>query len=83
MTKIQLTLTTQEANLLATKAAQLGYNLTRYIKYLISREAIGVADNEVPMFKMSPKAEKVALKALVDYKAGKTKKIKSFKELES
>ena len=37
---------------------------------------------EVPTFKMSKKAERIALQALKDYKEGKATKINSFKELE-
>lgn len=36
---------------------------------------------KVPVFKMSPKAEKRALQALKDYKEGKAIEINSFKEL--
>lgn len=82
MTKIQLTLTAPEANLLSFKATQLGYNLTRFIKFLISKEASKViGENNIPSFIMSKKAEKIALQARKDYQKGKAIKITSFRNL--
>lgn len=81
MTKVQITLTRQEADLLSAKASQLGYSLTRFIKFLIGQEAAEVIDEkEVPTFKMTKKAEKIALQAEKDFKEGKAVKISSFKK---
>lgn len=83
MTKLQLTLTTQETDILSAKAAQLGYNLTRFVKFLIGQEAAKTIDeSNIPVFKMSKRAEKVALQAQKDYKEGKALEIKSFKDLD-
>jgi len=83
MTKVQLTLTDQEANLLGLRAKQLGYNLTRFLKFLISKEATHVVEEEkIPTFMMSEKAERNALRALKEYKEGKAIPIRSFKDLD-
>ena len=86
MHKIQLTLTKEEIDLLAAKASQLGYSPTRYIKFLISREAANTVDilrdSGVPTYKMSKKAEKISKEAKKEYKQGKVKEISSFKELD-
>jgi len=73
MTKVQLTLTDQETNILSDKASQLGYGLTRFIKFLISQEATQTLKNpsQISVFKMSKKAEKIALQAQKDHRKGK------------
>ncbi len=38
--KLQITLTKQEEELLSSKAGILGYDVTKYVKYLLAREAI-------------------------------------------
>ncbi len=74
MNKVQLTITNEEAKLLETKATKLGYSLTRYLKFLISKEAAGVAEkNIIPEFPMSQKAQNIAFKALKEHEVGKTK----------
>lgn len=82
MTKIQLTLTSQEADILSVKAAQLGYNLTRYIKLLISKEAENTFTSaNLPTFPMSKELETIGLQALKDHQAGKTISFESIDEL--
>jgi uncharacterized protein (DUF1778 family) len=82
MTKIQLSLTTEEADILSVRAAQLGYNITRFIKYLISNEAAKTIENDnFPTFPMSKRLEQIGLQALKDHKAGKTHEFKSIDEL--
>lgn len=70
MTKLQLTLTNPEAQALSYLASQFGYDATRYVKYLISRATDRVI-NRYPAIPMSVKAEKLALKTLKKYEAGK------------
>ncbi len=83
MNKVQLTLTNEEAKLLETKAVKLGYSLTRYLKYLISREAAEVVEEDIiPVYTMSKNAQTIAQKAKEDHKAGKTKEITSFDDLD-
>ncbi len=84
MTKVQLTLTTQEAELLSQKAMQLGYNLTRFIKFLISREAINaIKGADIPTFSMSKKAERKGLQALENHRLGKTILLKNIDDLDN
>ncbi len=70
--KLQITITEEEKNLLAQRAALLGYNITKFTKYLLSHEAMKFS--EVPTYKMSEEAEKLTIKAIAEDKAGKTKK---------
>lgn len=82
MTKVQLTLTSQEADILTVRASQLGYNLTRYVKYLITKEAVqSIRADDMPTFPMSSRLEKIGLQALEDHKAGKTVTFDSIEEL--
>ncbi len=52
------------------KAERFGLNLASYIRHLVIND---VKDVEIPVFKMSEKRERIALKAVEDYKKGKTK----------
>ena len=82
MTKVQLTLTTQEADILSAKASHLGYNLTRYVKFLISKEAAKTIQTDtLPTFPMSSKLEKIGLQALKDHKEGKTHLLENVEDL--
>ncbi len=82
MTKIQLSLTDQETDILSAEAAQLGYNLTKFIKFLISKVSFdATSKKEVLEFKMSKKGENIALTAIDEYKKNKSIKISSFKRL--
>ncbi|MBU1085063.1 MAG: hypothetical protein ABIJ43_05325 [Candidatus Beckwithbacteria bacterium] len=71
MTKLQITLTNQEALLLGYGASNLGYSLTRFVKFVLGQKAVE-CDHEVPTFKMSKKTEKNVEEAMNDYKAGRT-----------
>lgn len=81
MQKIQLTLTEQEKNLLSLRAATLGYNIPKYVKFLISKEAFSVVEN-APVFSLSAKAEKSAEKALKEYREAKTLELKNLDDLD-
>ena len=78
--KIQITLTPEEVAALAVRAKALGYNVTRYIKFIVSREAFEAAQS-LPVFEMGKALEKKTLKALKDHKKGKSKKLLSVDEL--
>ena len=72
MTKLQITLTDQETQLLAMRAAVLGYDVTKYAKFVLAREASdGVSD--VPVIKATPRMEKAIREGLEEYRQGKTK----------
>ena len=68
--KLQITLTGKEEELLSQKAAMLGYDVTKFVKFLISREAYKEAE-------LSAKTKKQIKKALEDYENGKYTTLKS------
>ena len=73
MTKVQLSLTDQEAAILNGWGTQFGYSLPKTIRFLISKAAENVLkENVIPIYEMSTKTEKKGLQALKDHKAGKT-----------
>ena len=86
MTKVQLTLTDQEAALLAGYGSQLGYNLPKTAKFFIKKAAENILNlGIVPVYEMSRETEQKGLVALEEHKAGKTTKVvdakKFFEEL--
>lgn len=67
--KLQITLTKQEEELLSSKAGVLGYDVTKYVKYLLAREAISAIP---PVLKMNDvQVEKIEM-ALREDNDGKT-----------
>jgi len=83
MRKVQLTLTTQEAEIIAIKASQLGYNVTKYIKALLGKEILDtLKELSYPVFKLSEKAEKKVAKAQEEYLQGKAVELKSIDDLD-
>ena len=71
-TQAKITLSDELYLRLRSRAEKFGLNLAAYIRNLIIND---VKDIDVPVFKMSEKTEKIALKALEDYNSGKTKAI--------
>jgi len=69
-TQIKVTLPNELYLHLRSKAEKFGLNLASYIRHLVIND---VKDIDIPVFKMSEKREEIALKALKDYKSGKTK----------
>lgn len=69
MTKLQITLTDQEVELLTSRAAYLGYDVTKYAKFVLAREAEEALRN-VPSFKASQAMERVINTALEEEKQG-------------
>jgi hypothetical protein len=80
MTKVQLSLTDQEALLLSHYGSQFGYNLPKTIRYLISKTTEQVMNEAVPTFLMSKKTEEDGLKALEEHRLGKTKQVNDVNE---
>lgn len=70
MTKLQITLTDQEATLLANKAAVLGYDVTKYAKFVLAREAEASVRN-IPSLKANPAMETLIEEAIEEEKQGK------------
>ena len=81
MYKVQLTLTPEETHLLQMRANHLGYSVTRYIKLLIGKEALEVAD-DYPTIALSDKAIKTIEQAHKDHKAGKSIRLESVDDLD-
>ncbi len=71
-TQVKVTLPDELYLHLKCKAEKFGLNLSAYIRHLVIND---VKDIDIPEFKLSEKNEKIALKALKDYKNGKTKAI--------
>lgn len=73
MTKVQLSLTQEEAAILTGYGNQLGYSLPKTIKYMISKAAESVMHSgSLPVYTMSETQEKKGLEALHEHRAGKT-----------
>jgi hypothetical protein len=72
MTKLQITLTDQEVNLLSLKAAALGYDVTKYAKFVLAREAEEEL-KRVPSYRASPTMESLIDEAIEEDNSGKTK----------
>ncbi|KKQ24993.1 MAG: hypothetical protein US40_C0004G0031 [Candidatus Roizmanbacteria bacterium GW2011_GWC2_37_13] len=78
--KIQITLTPEEVIALALRGKTLGYNVTRYIKFIVSREAYEAVES-YPTIRMGALLEKKTLKAIKEYKKGKSRKLLSVSDL--
>lgn len=76
MTKVQLTLTDNEAAILKSYGSQFGYSLAKTIRFLISKATEkAVLGGVIPEFQMSDKTEKIGLEALKEHRQGKSTKI--------
>ena len=73
-TQIKITLPQNLYLHLKSKAEKFDLWLATYIKHLVIND---VKDVDIPILKMSKKRERIALQALQDHKAGKTKEIKN------
>ncbi|HTK03864.1 MAG TPA: hypothetical protein VL401_03830 [Alphaproteobacteria bacterium] len=72
-TQIKVTLPDELYLHLKSKAERFGLGLASYLRHLVIND---VKDVDIPVFKMSAEREKIALKALEDYKSGKTSSYK-------
>jgi hypothetical protein len=81
MNKVQLTLTNPEAEILQLKADKFGYDLARYVKFLISK-AVEQSIDDVPTFHMSEKMEKRYDEAMGEYKKGNSIELKDIDDLD-
>lgn len=80
--KVQITLTPEEVAALSIKGKALGYNVTKYIKFIVSKEVQATVE-EYPTYKMSKRLEKITAKAIKDYKAGKFVTLNSVEDLKN
>ena len=76
--QLKVTLPVALYDYLESKAQRFGLALATYVKHLVIKD---VEEMDLPTFKMSPKTEAIALKALKDYRAGKLHKVESVDEL--
>lgn len=67
--QIKVTLPEKLQELVQSKADQYGLTISTYIKHLVLND---VKDMDMPVFPMSEKTEETGLKALKEYKEGKT-----------
>ena len=80
-TQVKVTLSNELYLHLKSKAEKFGLNLAAYIRHLVIND---VKDVDIPIFKMSTKTEKIALKALNDFRNNKTRAVDNIdKYLES
>ena len=77
-TQLKVTLPLNLFDYAYAKAQRFGLSMSAYLKHLVIED---VKTEAIPEYIMSESTEKVALKALKDFKAGKLKKIKSVNDL--
>lgn len=75
-TKLQITITDQEKAALKKKAEILGYDVTKFVKFLLSREAYEHINERVELEKMVKKAHN-------DHEQGKTHRLSSIDDIDS
>ena len=71
MTKLQITLTDQETQLLSMRAAVLGYDVTKYAKFVLAKDAVEEITS-IPTFAATSKMNLLLKKALKDDNDGKS-----------
>ena len=74
--KIQITLTPEEIQALSMKGKRLGYSATKYIKFLIMKEAFSVIES-IPTYPLAADLEEKTLGTLKEYKNKKTIRLNS------
>ena len=80
--KVQITLTPQEVSALSFNGKTLGYNVTKYIKYIITKEAFDTIE-DFPEIAMGPILEEKTIKAVEEHNKGNSKKMNSLDDLDS
>ncbi|OGK29527.1 hypothetical protein A3B02_02270 [Candidatus Roizmanbacteria bacterium RIFCSPLOWO2_01_FULL_42_14] len=81
MTKVQLSLTPEEAAILIGYGDQFGYSLPKTIKFMISKATESVVrSGSLPVYDLPDSLEKRGLQALKEHRAGKTSEVKNFAE---
>ena len=80
MNKLQLTLTPQEAMAFSYQASLLGYDLTRFVKYELSKLAEKFLKN-IPEVEVNAKTKQMIEKSYQQYKKGQYKTTTDLKKL--
>lgn len=79
MTKVQLSLTNEEAAILMGYGDQFGYSLPKTIKFMISKATESVVrSGSLPVYELPDSLEKRGLEALSEHRDGKTTEVKDF-----
>lgn len=77
MTKVQLSLTSQEAAILTSYGSQFGYNLPKTIRFIISKASENfLNEGTIPEYKMKAETEQKGLDAISEQKKGETIEVK-------
>jgi len=79
---VQITLTPEEAAALAIRGKQLGFSVSKYIRFLVAKEAHEVVSGQ-EVSVMSSDIEKITNEALQEWKAGKARKLTSLDDLDT
>jgi hypothetical protein len=74
--QVKVTLPSNLHAIIHKKASQIGLNLSAYLRHLAINDCL----DDLPTYPMSQKTEARGLKALADYKAGKTIKVDNVEE---
>jgi len=77
-TQLKVTLPVRLYDYVQAKTQRFGLTMSAYLKYLILED---VKDMEMPEFIMSQSTEETALKALKEFRSGKTKVARSVDDL--
>ena len=73
-TQLKVTLPAQLYDYVQARTQRFGLTMSAYLKYLILED---VKNMEIPEFTMSQSTEEIALKALKEFRSGKTKTVRS------
>ena len=81
MTKVQLSLTNEEAAILSGYGEQFGYNLPKVIRFIISKATEkALQEKTIPVYHMSKETEDKGLQALKEHNEGKTSPVGNIDE---
>lgn len=80
--KIQITLTPEEVRALSLRGKTLGYNVTKYIKFIITKEAYDTVESFSELQMGAGLAQKTK-RSLEEHRKGKSKKLRSLEDLDS
>ncbi|MCA9369755.1 MAG: hypothetical protein H6774_01920 [Pseudomonadales bacterium] len=72
MTKIQLTLTDKEAQLLTMYGEQFGYNTAKTAKFIVQKATEQIFHQSMPTFMLSKKQEGQGITAIQEHRNGNT-----------
>ena len=80
MSKVQVTLTDQEANILSDYGARFGYSLSKTARFILGKAAEEHLESKTTVYKLSDSAEAKGLEALEEDRRGETIEVSNFKK---